>query len=100
MAEATALWLMLNPPAQRPGLCAHCDKPLEVPMNVLTGAPVRVDGAWLHWGCLPRFLNVRWAAAKEGLKALGLPPAEKFERGDCGIATSADFAWPVTTRLS
>jgi hypothetical protein len=67
-----ALWLLLNPPPQRPGLCAQCGKMLDVPLGSINGAPVRADGAWLHWGCFPWFLRTRWNAAKAELHRLGI----------------------------
>jgi hypothetical protein len=67
-----ALWLLLNPPVQRAGLCAQCVKSLDLPMSTVNGAPVRADGAWLHWACLPWFLRARWDAAKVGLERLGI----------------------------
>jgi hypothetical protein len=67
-----ALWLLLHPAVQRAGLCAQCSKPLDVPMSTVNGAPVRAEGAWLHWGCLPWFLSARWAAARAGLHRLGI----------------------------
>jgi len=66
------LWLLLNPPAQRAGLCAYCAKTLDVPLSSVSGAPVRADGTWLHWGCLPWFLRARWDAARAGLYQLGI----------------------------
>jgi hypothetical protein len=71
-AECTALWLLLNPPPQRPGLCAHCGKPLDIPLSSVSGAPIRIDGAWVHWGCLPWFSRARWDSARGGLRQLGI----------------------------
>jgi hypothetical protein len=71
-AECMALWLLLNPPAQRPGLCAHCGKVLDVPVSSVNAAPIRVDGAWVHWVCLPWFSRARWDAAKNALWRLGI----------------------------
>jgi hypothetical protein len=71
-SECISLWLLLNPPAQRAGLCAQCAKPLDVPLSSVSGAPVQADGAWLHWGCLPWFLRARWEAARAGLRQLGI----------------------------
>ena len=71
-AECTALWLLLNPPAQRPGLCAHCGKVLDVPVSSVNAAPIRVDGAWVHWVCLPWFSRARWDTAKMALQRLGI----------------------------
>jgi hypothetical protein len=71
-AECTALWLLLNRPPQQPGLCAHCNKPLDLPLSSISGAPIRIDGAWVHWGCLPWFSRARWDAAKNALKRLGI----------------------------
>jgi hypothetical protein len=72
VSECMALWLLLNPPAQRAGLCARCAKTLDAPLSSVNGAPVRADGAWVHWGCLPWFLRARWDAAKVGLQRLGV----------------------------
>src|SRR5262249_25373859 len=72
LSECRSLWLLLNPPPQRAGLCAYCAKTLDVPLSSVTGAPVRADGAWLHWGCLPWFLRARWDAARAGLYRLGI----------------------------
>ena len=71
-AECTAMWLLINPPAQRPGLCAHCGKTLDVPLSTVNGAPIRVDGAWVHWACLPWFSRARWDTAKAALQWLGV----------------------------
>ena len=70
--ECMALWLLLHPPAQRAGLCAQCNKPLDLPMSTVNGAPTRADGAWVHWSCLPWFLRARWDAARAGLHQLGI----------------------------
>ena len=70
--ECTALWLLLNPAPQRPGLCPHCGKALDLPLSSLNGAPIRVDGAWVHWICLPWFSRARWHAAKGALQRLGI----------------------------
>ena len=75
-SECIALWLLLNPADQRPGLCAQCAKPLDVPRSSIGGAPVRADGAWVHWVCLPWFFTARWGAAKVGLQRLGIPVGE------------------------
>ena len=71
-AECTALWLLLNRAPQMPGLCAHCGKTLDVPLSSVNGAPIRVDGAWVHWACLPWFSRARWDAAKMALQRLGI----------------------------
>jgi hypothetical protein len=71
-AECMALWLLLNPPPQQTGLCGYCSKPLDVPGSSITGAPIRVDSAWVHWGCLPWFCRARWGSAKAGLSRLGI----------------------------
>jgi len=76
-SESIALWRLRYPPVQRPGMCCHCGKPLDVPRSSISGAPTRADGAWVHWGCLPWFLQARWHAAKDGLRRLGVPV------GDC-----------------
>ena len=70
--ECTALWLLLNPPRQRPGLCAHCGKTLDPPTSTINNAPIMANGAWLHWSCLPWFLRARWDTAKAGLARLGI----------------------------
>src|SRR5262249_36522112 len=70
--ECTALWVLLNPPPQRPGLCAHCVKSLDLPLSSVNGAPIRFDGAWVHWSCLPWFSRTRWDAAKAALTRLGI----------------------------
>ena len=80
LSECQALWLLLHPPAQQAGLCAHCRKTLEVPLSSVSGAPVRADGAWLHWGCLPWFLRARWDAARAGLQQLEIEGKFKCER--------------------
>jgi hypothetical protein len=36
---AIALWRLRYPPVQRPGLCCHCGKPLDVPLSSINGAP-------------------------------------------------------------
>jgi len=71
-AECTGLWLLLNLPSQRPGLCAYCGKTLDVPLSSMNGAPIRVDGAWVHWTCLPWFSRARWDTAKMALRRLGI----------------------------
>ena len=71
-AQCMALWLLLNPPPQRSGLCAQCNKPLDIPLSSVSGAPVRVDAAWVHWGCAPWFCRARWETAKNGLWRLGI----------------------------
>jgi hypothetical protein len=73
VSECTALWLSLHPPVQRAGVCAHCGKTLDPPISTVNAAPIRADGAWIHWGCLPWFQWARWGAAKAGLQRLGLP---------------------------
>jgi hypothetical protein len=64
LAECTALWLLLNPPRQRPGLCAQCGKTLNPPLSSVNGAPIRFDGAWVHWSCQPWFSRARWDAGQ------------------------------------
>jgi hypothetical protein len=71
-SECMALWLLLNPPPQRAGLCARCDKTLDMAQSSVNGAPIRVDGAWVHWACLPWFLRSRWDLAKWALQRLGI----------------------------
>jgi len=71
-AECTALWLLLNPPPQQTGLCGYCNKRLDVPGSSITGAPIRVDFAWVHFGCLPWFCRARWESAKAALWRLGI----------------------------
>jgi hypothetical protein len=72
VAECTALWLLINPPVQRAGLCPHCGKALDLPSSSVNGAPIRVDGAWVHWACLPWFSRARWDTAKAALQPLGI----------------------------
>jgi len=38
-AECLSLWQVLNPPKARPGLCAQCERPLDVPNAVHDAAP-------------------------------------------------------------
>ena len=71
-AECTSLWLLLNRPQQRPGLCGYCSKPLDIPLSSISGAPIRIDGAWVHWGCAPWFCRGRWDSAKAALQRLGI----------------------------
>jgi hypothetical protein len=71
-SECIALWLLLHPPVHRAGLCPQCNKPLDLPMSTVNGAPTRADGAWVHWSCLPWFLRARWDAARAGLHQLGI----------------------------
>jgi hypothetical protein len=71
-AECTGLWLLLNLPLQRPGLCAYCGKTLDIPLSSMNGAPIRVDGAWVHWACVPWFSRTRWDAAKMALQRIGI----------------------------
>ena len=75
-SECIAIWLLLNPPAQQAGLCTQCHKPLDVPRSSIGGAPVRADGAWVHWVCLPWYFTARWGAAKVELQRLGIPVGE------------------------
>jgi len=70
--ESMALWLLLNRPPQQTGLCGYCSKPLDVPLSSISGAPIRIDGAWVHWGCLPWFSRARWDSARGGLRQLGI----------------------------
>jgi len=70
--ECMALWLLLHPPAQRAGLCAQCNKPLDLPMSTVDGAPLRLDGCWIHFGCARFFLRRRWDEAKAGPQRLGI----------------------------
>jgi hypothetical protein len=71
-SESMALWLSLNRPPHHPGLCAQCGKPLDVPLSSISGAPIRIDGAWVHWGCLPWFSRARWDSAKNALQRFGI----------------------------
>jgi len=71
-AECTSLWLLLNRPPQQPGLCGYGSKPLDIPLSSISGAPIRIDGAWVHWGCAPWFCRGRWDAAKAALQRLGI----------------------------
>jgi len=71
-AQCMAFWLVLNPALQQAGLCGYCSKPLDVPLSSISGAPIRIDGAWVHWGCLPWFSRARWDAAKMALQRLGI----------------------------
>jgi hypothetical protein len=71
-AACMALWLLLNPAPQQPGLCGYCSKPLDVPLSSISGAPIRIDGAWVHWGCAPWFCRGRWDSAKAALWRLGI----------------------------
>ena len=71
-SECMALWLLLHPPVQRAGLCPQCNKPLDVPMSTVDGAPLRLDGCWTHFGCARFFLRRRWDEAKAGLQRLGI----------------------------
>jgi len=71
-AECTALWLLLHPPPQQTGLCGHCSKPVDIPLSSISGAPIRIDGDWVHWACLPWFFHARWHSAKAALRRLGI----------------------------
>ena len=71
-AQCMAFWLVLNPALQQAGLCGYCSKPLDVPLSSISGAPIRIDGAWVHWGCLPWFSRARWDAAKMALQRIGI----------------------------
>jgi len=71
-ADCMALWLLLNPAPQQPGLCGYCTKPLDVPLSSISGAPIRVDAVWVHWGCAPWFCRARWDSAKAALRRLGI----------------------------
>ena len=75
-SEATALWLILHPPIQQPGRCAHCGQTLDPPRATADAAPIRLDGAWVHFGCGRWFLWARWSAAKAGLQRLGISIAD------------------------
>ena len=50
-----------------------------LPMSTVNAAPIRADGAWVHWGCLPWFLRARWDAARAGLQQLGIGGRFKCE---------------------
>jgi hypothetical protein len=71
-AQCTGLWLSLNAPSQQAGLCGHCNRALDIPLSSISGAPIRIDGAWVHWGCLPWFSRARWDTAKAALWRLGI----------------------------
>jgi Family of unknown function (DUF5681) len=71
-AECVGLWLLLNPPSQRPGMCAQCGRTLDPPNATADGAPIRLDGAWVHWACARWFLRARWDKAKQELERLGI----------------------------
>jgi hypothetical protein len=45
---------------------------LDIPLSSVNGAPIRVDGAWVHWACLPWFSRARWDTAKVALQRLGI----------------------------
>jgi hypothetical protein len=72
LSECLALWLLLHPAVQLAGLCAQCNKPLDLPMSTVDGAPLRLDGCWTHFGCARFFLRRRWDEAKAGLQRLGI----------------------------
>jgi hypothetical protein len=72
--ECTGLWLLFNPAPHRPGLCAHCGNALRPPKSSVNGAPIRADGAWVHWSCLPWYCGARWEAARAALQRLGIVP--------------------------
>jgi hypothetical protein len=74
LSECLALWLLLNPPAQRAGLCAQCGRPLDAPNSSVDAAPLRLDGCWTHFGCARFFLRRRWDEANAGLQRLGIGP--------------------------
>jgi hypothetical protein len=71
-AQCTALWLVLNPAPQQAGLCGYCSKPLDIPLSSVSGAPLRIEQGWVHWGCAPWFCRARWDAAKMALQRLGI----------------------------
>jgi hypothetical protein len=73
-AECLGLWQVLNPPKARPGLCAQCERPLEVPNAVHDAAPFRIEGVFVHWACVRQFLWERWHLAKEALSRFGICP--------------------------
>jgi len=72
-AECLGLWQALNPPKARPGLCAQCERPLEVPNPSYDAAPFRIEGVFVHWACLRRFVHERWHLAKDALSRFGIP---------------------------
>ena len=72
-AQCLGLWQALNPPKARPGLCAQCERPLEVPNPSYDAAPFRIEGVFVHWACLRRFLHERWHLAKDALSRFGIP---------------------------
>ena len=71
-AECLGLWQVLNPPKARPGLCAQCERPLDVPNAVHDAAPFRIEGVFVHWACVRQFVHVRWYLAKDALLRLGI----------------------------
>lgn len=73
LAECVALWLLLNPPAVTIGMCSKCKRGLDPSQNSIDAAPIRVEGAWVHWSCMRWFLRARWDEAKMALRSLGLP---------------------------
>jgi hypothetical protein len=71
-SQSMALWLSFNQPPQHLGLCVQCNKPLDIPLSSISGAPIRIDGAWVHWGCMPWFCRARWDSAKDALWRFGI----------------------------
>jgi hypothetical protein len=72
LAECTKLWVLFHPLQPQPGLCAHCNRELDPLRSSVNGAPVCIDGAWIHLSCQPFFLRTRWDTAKEALRQVGI----------------------------
>jgi hypothetical protein len=70
--ECTALLLLLRPPPRRTGLCSQCNTRLDTPRSSVSSAPIRIDGAWVHWGCAPWFCRAQWERAKAALQRFGI----------------------------
>jgi hypothetical protein len=70
--ECLGLWQLINPPKAQPGTCAFLSCPLDAPTATFGTAPIRVEGVFVHWGCVPRFAHGRWHEAKAALSRFGI----------------------------
>jgi hypothetical protein len=69
--QSVTLWLALNPPLQRSGRCAQCNRRIDIP-GMISGAPVLIDRGWVHWACAPAFCRGRWDRARAALQQFGI----------------------------
>jgi len=76
-AECQRLWRAHHPPRAKPGMCAQCGYPLNLPNPRFDGAPFPIDDSFVHFRCLPQFLLGRWEQATFELHRLGIDISAK-----------------------